>query len=150
MTSLPKSGARNAIATTHAGPRVYVSFSVGTEQYALEALHVLEVRRLEPMTPVENAPDFVKGVVLLREAAVPIVDLRTLLGAAEERTQGSACVILINMHGGTVGMIVDAVSGVVELVPDQIEAAPDSLFGEGIVLPKRSKRRKTGAAGLLH
>jgi purine-binding chemotaxis protein CheW len=142
MIKLPKAGYPSLCA--------YLSFRVGTEEYALDAHHVLEIRHLEPLAPVPSAPAFVKGVIELRGTAVPIVDLRTLLGATDGEPQQPAAVMVIHMHGGTVGMIVDAVSGLVELAPDQIRPAPEFGPGQGIVRSKRRKRRKAAPPRLLH
>jgi purine-binding chemotaxis protein CheW len=150
MSDLPKTGAGDAIEPGLAAPQAYLSFTVGSEEYALDAHHVLEIRHLEPLKPVPSAPAFVKGVIELRGAAVPIVDLRTLLGAADDEPQQPAAVMVIHMHGGTVGMIVDAVSGLVELAPDQIRPAPRLDLGQGIVKPKQRKRRKAAPPQLLH
>ncbi len=149
MSDLPKSGS-NAIEPELAAPQAYLSFTVGSEEYALDAHHVLEIRHLEPLMPVPSAPAFVKGVIELRGAAVPIVDLRALLGAVDDEAQQPAAVMVIHMHGGTVGMIVDAVSGLVELTPDQVRAAPELDLGQGIVRPKPRKRSKTAPPRLLH
>jgi purine-binding chemotaxis protein CheW len=142
MIKLPKAG--------FPSPNAYLSFRVGTEEYALDAHHVLEIRHLEPLAPVPSAPAFVKGVIELRGTAVPIVDLRTLLGATDDEPQQPAAVMVIHMHGGTVGMIVDAVSGLVELAPDQIRPAPEFGPGQGIVRPRQRKRRKAAPPRLLH
>jgi len=150
MTNPPKAGAGGVIEAGHTEPQAYLSFTVGSEEYALDAHHVVEIRHLEPLKPVPSAPAFVKGVIELRGAAVPIVDLRALLGATDDEQNQPAAVMVIHMHGGTVGMIVDAVSGLVELAPDQIRPAPELDLGQGIVSPKQRKRRKTAPPRLLH
>ncbi len=145
-----KADVASTIDAEQAGPNAYLSFTVGSEEYALDAQHVLEIRHLEPLMPVSSAPDFVKGVIELRGAAVPIVDLRALLGSTDKESQRPAAVMVIHMHGGTVGMIVDAVSGLVELTPDQVRPAPELDLGNGIVRTQGIKRRKAAKRRVLH
>jgi len=105
--------------------REFLTFTLGNEEYAVDILKVQEIRGYDPVTPIANTPPFIKGVVNLRGAIVPIVDLRVKfqLGNAEyhERT----VVIVLNLAGRIVGVVVDGVSDVVGLSPDQIKPAPE-------------------------
>jgi len=105
--------------------REFLTFTLGREEYAVDILKVQEIRGYDPVTPIANTPPFIKGVINLRGAIVPIVDLRLKfqLGNAEyhERT----VVIVLNLSGRIVGAVVDGVSDVVTLSPEQIKPAPE-------------------------
>jgi purine-binding chemotaxis protein CheW len=102
----------------------FLTFHVSTEEYGLDILRVQEIRSYEPPTRVANAPHFVKGVVNLRGVIVPIVDLRLRLGQSGEYNAFTV-VIILNVCQRVVGIVVDAVSDVLELNPDQIKARPE-------------------------
>jgi len=103
----------------------FLTFTLGQEEYAVDILKVQEIRGYDTVTPIANTPPFIKGVVNLRGAIVPIVDLRIKfqLGTADyhERT----VVIVLNLAGRIIGVVVDGVSDVVTLTPDQIKPAPE-------------------------
>lgn len=105
--------------------RGYLSFRLGAEEYALDILKVREIRNYERATAIASAPDFVKGVINLRGAIVPIFDLRTLLGFESAEYGPATVVIVLDVDGRTVGIVVDAVSDVVELGPAQVRPAPE-------------------------
>ena len=106
------------------GSKQFLTFHVSTEEYGLDILRVQEIRSYEPPTRVANAPHFVKGVVNLRGVIVPIVDLRLRLGQSGEYNAFTV-VIVLNVCQRVVGIVVDAVSDVLELNADQIKARPE-------------------------
>src|SRR5450830_1103885 len=101
-----------------AGAREYLTFRLDQEEYGIDILKVQEIRGYEPPTRIANAPEFIKGVVNLRGTIVPIVD------------------IILNLRTRVVGIVVDSVSDVMELSPDNIKAAPDieSVIDNGCIL----------------
>jgi purine-binding chemotaxis protein CheW len=103
----------------------YLTFRLGAEEYALDILKVQEIRNFEAVTAIANAPGYVKGVVNLRGEIVPIVDLRVLLGLANAEYTAFTVVIVLNLGKRTIGVVVDAVSDVIELGAEQIRPAPD-------------------------
>ena len=104
--------------------RQFLTFRVGTEEYGIDILRVQEIRSYEPPTRIANAPEFVKGVVNLRGVIVPIVDLRLRLGMPGEYNSFTV-VIILNVGQRVVGIVVDSVSDVLELQPDDIKARPE-------------------------
>jgi purine-binding chemotaxis protein CheW len=108
-----------------AAPREVLSFRLGAEEYGIDILRVQEIRGYEPPTRIANAPNFVKGVVNLRGVIVPIVDMRMRFNLSDVQYNTFTVVIVLNVGQRTVGMVVDSVSDVLELAPDQIKAAPD-------------------------
>lgn len=103
----------------------YLAFTLGREEYGLDILRVQEIRGYEPVTRIANAPGFIKGVVNLRGTIVPIVDMRIKLELGEPVYDQFTVVIILNIAGRVVGMVVDSVSDVTTLKPEQIRPAPE-------------------------
>ena len=106
-------------------PREVLSFKLGAEEYGIDILKVQEIRGYENPTRIANAPSFMKGVTNLRGVIVPIVDMRMRFGLDEVKYDAFTVVIILNVVGRTVGIVVDSVSDVLELRPDQIKPAPE-------------------------
>lgn len=103
----------------------YLAFTLGREEYGIDILRVQELRGYEPVTRIANAPDFIKGVVNLRGTIIPIVDMRIKLNLGEPTYDQFTVVIILNIGGRVVGMVVDSVSDVTTLSPDQVRPAPE-------------------------
>ena len=103
----------------------YLSFTLGEEEYGIEILKVQEIRSYEAVTHIANAPAFIKGVVNLRGIIVPIVDMRIKFNLGEAKYDQFTVVIILNVAGRIVGMVVDSVSDVITLSPEQMKPAPD-------------------------
>lgn len=108
----------------------YLTFSLGKEEYAMDILKVQEIRGYDSVTRIANSPDFMKGVINLRGVIVPIIDMRIKFNLGNVVYDEFTVVIIINVLGRVIGMVVDGVSDVVTLLPDQIRPAPE--FGSGI------------------
>ena len=102
-----------------------MSFKLGGEEYAISILKVQEIRGYDAVTRIANAPDYLKGVVNLRGIIVPIVDMRIKFNVGQATYDPFTVVIIMNINGHTIGMVVDSVSDVVTLTPDQVKPAPD-------------------------
>src|SRR6476469_3370093 len=102
----------------------FLSFRLGAEEYAIDILQVQEIRAQEPVTHIANAPAFVKGVINLRGQIVPIVDMRLKLGMPPAEG-GAPVIIILDIAGRITGVVVDAVSDVMALLPSQIRPAPE-------------------------
>ncbi|GHA84578.1 chemotaxis protein CheW [Modicisalibacter luteus] len=103
----------------------FLVFSLGEEEYAVDILKVQEIRGYENVTRIANAPDFIKGVTNLRGVIVPIVDLRIKFHLDKVEYGGQTVVIVVNVADRVVGIVVDGVSDVMTLSPDQIKPAPE-------------------------
>jgi purine-binding chemotaxis protein CheW len=103
----------------------YLTFRLGGEEYGIDILKVQEIRGYEQVTRIANAPAFIKGVVNLRGVIVPIVDLRLKFNLGEATYDAFTVVIILNVANRVVGAVVDSVSDVLELKPEQIKAAPE-------------------------
>lgn len=104
--------------------REYLSFHLGGEEYGIEILKVQEIRGYEAPTRIVNAPPFIKGVVNLRGVIVPIVDLRLKFDIVDPQYDAFTVVIVLNLSNRVVGIVVDAVSDVLELKAEDMKAAP--------------------------
>jgi purine-binding chemotaxis protein CheW len=112
-------------AATAARPREYLTFRLGEEEYGIDILKVQEIRGYEQPTRIANAPSFIKGVVNLRGVIVPIVDLRLKFNLGSAEYNDFTVVIILNLGSRVVGIVVDSVSDVMELAPEQIRPAPE-------------------------
>src|SRR5258706_16055991 len=103
----------------------FLAFTLGKEEYGIDILKVQEIRGYEAVTRIANSPEFIKGVVNLRGTIVPIVDMRIRFNLGEPSYDQFTVVIVLNIGGRVVGMVVDSVSDVTTLSPEQIKAAPE-------------------------
>lgn len=110
-------------AVASAAPLEVLTSRLGAEEYGLDILAVQEIRRYEAPTRIANAASHLLGVMNLRGVIVPIMDLRRRLGLPAENGNDTVTVI-VNVANRTVGLVVDAVSDVVALKPEQIQPRP--------------------------
>lgn len=103
----------------------YLTFTLGEESYGIDILKVQEIRGYDVVTHIANSPAFIKGVINLRGVIVPIVDMRIKFNIGEPVYNEFTVVIIINVLGKVIGMVVDGVSDVVGLAPEQIRPAPE-------------------------
>ena len=103
----------------------YLTFTLGAEEYAIDILKVQEIRGYEQPTVIANAPPFIKGVINLRGTIVPIVDMRIKFGVGKVEYTPFTVVIILNIGSRVVGIVVDGVSDVTALRPDQVRPAPE-------------------------
>lgn len=105
--------------------REYLTFRLDREEYGIDILKVQEIRGYEPPTRIANAPSFIKGVVNLRGTIVPIVDMRLKFNCVNAVYDSFTVVIILNLRQRIVGIVVDSVSDVMGLTPENLRAAPD-------------------------
>ena len=108
--------------------RKFLTFSLGGEEYGIEILQIKEIIGMMPITSVPRTPQFFKGVINLRGKVIPVVDLRLRFGMEEKEDTPQTCIVVVevNKDGGTetIGVVVDAVSEVVNIKPEDTEEAP--------------------------
>lgn len=107
------------------GTNEVLAFKLGEEEYGIDILKVQEIRGYDTVTRIANAPAFIKGVVNLRGVIVPIVDMRIRFNLGDPSYNQFTVVIILNVAGRIVGMVVDSVSDVITLSPEQIKPAPE-------------------------
>ena len=108
----------------------FLTFLVGEEEYGLDILKVQEVKAYSAITPIPNAPDYVRGVMNLRGTIIPVVDLRARFGLSKAAYNRLNVIVVATIKSKTVGLMVDAVSDVLNLPQDEIQPPPD--FGEAV------------------
>ena len=106
-------------------------FRIGSEFYGLDILRIREVIRPQKLTPVPKAPEFVEGVINLRGAVIPIVDLRKRFGASAESGGKKIRIIICVLAGKILGLVVDEVAEVRRYSRQEIQPAPQFLKGRG-------------------
>lgn len=108
----------------------YLTFFAGSEEYGLQIHKVREIFGMMPVTPVPQLPPHILGVINLRGRVIPVMDFRTTVGMFNEEQTSETCIIVVETFGVDVGMVVDKVSEVVDILGDQIEEPPS--FGAGV------------------
>lgn len=116
-------GAAASVAATSI--REFLAFKLGSEEYGINILSVQEIRSFEQPTRMTSAMPYLLGVVNLRGVIVPIVDMRIRFNLREVNYDHFTVVIVLNLGARVVGMVVDGVSDVIALSPDQLRAVPE-------------------------
>lgn len=101
----------------------YLAFRLGAQEYGIGIMNVKEIRTYEKPTRMAGARACVPGVLNLRGDIVPVVDLRTRFGLPDGIDEHTVTVVM-GLPSGIVGVVVDAVSDVLELRPDEIKPVP--------------------------
>ena len=101
-----------------------VVFNLADEHYGVDIGAVESIIKLQPITAVPRAPGFIQGVTNLRGAVLPVIDLRERFGLPANGTTRDTRIVVIEMNGDQVGMVVDAVSEVLSVPKEDIEAPP--------------------------
>lgn len=135
MAEPKKSGARQV---KHAPPaerkQQYLAFGLGGDAFAMEIGYVKEVLQYGELTEVPLMPPFIRGVINLRGAMVPVIDLSVRLGRALTQIARRSCVVILEVPRAegsvVVGVIVENVSEVLELAASDIDPAPS--FGRDL------------------
>lgn len=107
------------------GAKEFLTFVLGDEEYGIDILRVQEIRGYDAVTKIANAPAFIKGVINLRGAIVPIVDLRIRFNLELVEYNEFTVVVILNVLNRTIGIVVDGVSDVIALSPAEIKPAPE-------------------------
>ncbi|NRD79372.1 purine-binding chemotaxis protein CheW [Bacillus sp. BRMEA1] len=105
-----------------------VAFKIGEEEYGLDLNQVQSIERIQHITRVPNAPEFVKGVINLRGNVTPIIDLPSKLNLGEAQYTDSTRVIITRFEEMELGWIVDETNDVIDISPDIIEPASSNVF----------------------
>ena len=103
----------------------FLAFTLGQEEYGIDIQKVQELRGYDTVTRIANAPEHIKGVVNLRGIIVPIIDMRIKFNLGTPTYDQFTVVIILNMASRVMGMVVDSVSDVITLSPEQIKPAPE-------------------------
>ncbi len=107
----------------------FLTFVLGAEEYGVDILRVQEIKGWDSVTPIPNTPEYIKGVINLRGTIVPIVDLRQRFSMPEVEYGPITVVIVLKIECADrdriMGIVVDGVSDVYDVPPDEMKEAPD-------------------------
>lgn len=131
----------------------YLGFLLENEEYVVEMERIKEIIKLKEITEIPGSPPHLLGIISLRGIVVPIIDARKRLGlVAKEPDERSRIIVLYN-EDEFIGILVDKITGIMELSEDKTEPPPDSLtpdeakfirginrFGERIVIILNTER----------
>ena len=109
--------------------REVIAFRVAEQEYCVDIMAVREIRGWTPATPLPRAPDFVRGVINLRGAVLPIVDMAARLGLGQSEPSARHVIIVVWIQGRLVGLLVDAVCDILT-PPEELQATPDMMGQE--------------------
>lgn len=98
---------------------LYMVFIINNQKYALSSRHIIEIVGLSKITKVPFIPKYIKGIVNLRSTIIPIIDARMRFGLEPIDYNERTCIIIIENGEDKVGLIVDAVSEVITILPEQ-------------------------------
>jgi purine-binding chemotaxis protein CheW len=104
---------------------------LGDELYGLDIGSVYEIIRFQESTAVPTAPDFVDGVINLRGRVIPVMDMASRFGMERSATTKSTRIIVAGTAGMRVGLVVDAVTEVLMIAEEAVEATPGVASGNG-------------------
>jgi purine-binding chemotaxis protein CheW len=120
--------------TAENAPVQYLTFTLGDEVFAMDIRTVREIIQHAAMTVVPLMPNFVRGVINLRGAVVPVIDLQSRFGRATTVVGKKTCIVIFDASSEgekvELGLMVDSVSEVIDILPAQIEPPPH--FGTSI------------------
>ena len=123
--------ARNAVAVLAADggdEQQYLTFTLGEEMFAIGILSIREIIEYGSLTEVPMTPPFIRGVINLRGAVVPVVDLAVRFGRTARETTKRTCIVILEIESERgrqeMGIVVDAVSEVLEIPTTEIEPPP--------------------------
>jgi purine-binding chemotaxis protein CheW len=126
----------------HTVPTRFLSFALGGLEYGIDFARVQELRVLKALERFASAGEIVGGVAVSRGVIMPLVDMRAAFGTSPDAPDPMLDVIILKLSHCTIGMVVDGVTGVVTLAPEQVGAVPGAgqveyLLGLGSVGARR-------------
>jgi purine-binding chemotaxis protein CheW len=107
-----------------ADERQIVVFRLADAVYGIDIRAVREIIRMQAITPVPNAPEFIEGVTNLRGKICPVMDLRRRFALDVSRITGDSRIVVLEIDGEDVGMIVDGVAEVLRVPGGRVEEPP--------------------------
>jgi purine-binding chemotaxis protein CheW len=113
------------VSKTNAGAREYITFRIGDQYYCIDIMSVREIRGWTPATTLPRAPGYVRGVINLRGVVLPIIDLADRLGFPATEPTARHVIIVAQTGKHVVGLLVDAVSDIINMPADKVQPTPD-------------------------
>jgi purine-binding chemotaxis protein CheW len=107
------------------GARELIAFRIGDQEFCVDIMSVREIRGWTPATQMPHAPAYVMGVINLRGAVLPIIDLSARLGMNEAEPTARHVIIVAQVKNQIVGLLVEAVSDILTITDDNIQPVPE-------------------------
>jgi purine-binding chemotaxis protein CheW len=104
-----------------------VIFRLAGEEFGLDIAQVREIIRMQAITPMPKAPEFIEGVINLRGAIIAVMDLAKRFGLPEAKRTEKSRIVVSEVKENTVGLIVDEVPEVLRIAEENIEATPEMI-----------------------
>lgn len=134
MGQLVQARGSAAVASGNTAPAQYLTFTLGGEMFGVGILNVKEIIEFGNLTEIPMMPPFIRGVINLRGAVVPVIDLAARFGSKTTEVGRRTCIVIVEVSDDEIrhdiGIIVDAVSEVLEIPGSEIEPPPS--FGARI------------------
>lgn len=111
--------------TNYTKDRELIAFRVGAQEFCINIMSVREIRGWTAATSLPHSPDYLRGVINLRGAVLPIVDLAVRLGLARNEPTERNVIIVVQIEHQQIGLLVDAVSDILTFSDDNIQPTPD-------------------------
>lgn len=112
--------------STHDAPASqYLTLNLAQEEYGVDILAVREIRGWTPVTRIPQAPSYVLGVLNLRGAIVPVIDMRLRFGLPREEYTANTVTVIVTVAGRNFGVVVDGVSDVLDVTAANLRPVPD-------------------------
>ena len=105
--------------------RELIAFRIGEQEFCVDIMSVREIRGWTPATPLPRAPGYMKGVINLRGAVLPIIDLGARFGLQTSEPSARHVIMVAHVGGRMVGLLVDAVSDIIQLTDEAVQPTPD-------------------------
>src|SRR5690606_32510676 len=102
-----------------------IAFRLGEQEFCVDIMSVRDIRGWTPTTPLPHSSDYVKGVINLRGAVLPVVDLAARLGFDPAEPSARHVIIITQVGNQTIGLLVDAVSDILTVNSSAIQATPN-------------------------
>jgi purine-binding chemotaxis protein CheW len=102
-----------------------ISFCIGEQEFCIDVKTVREIRGWTPATPIPHAPSYMRGVINLRGAIMPVIDLRNRLGLGVTIPETRHVIVVVECRDRLAGILVDAVSETFTVPRDSLQPAPD-------------------------
>ena len=105
--------------------RELIAFRIGGQEFCVDIMSVREIRGWTPATPLPRSPGYMKGVINLRGTVLPIIDLGARFGLETSEPTARHVIMVANIGGRTVGLLVDAVSDILQMTEASVQPTPD-------------------------
>lgn len=107
----------------------YLTFGLGKDEFGIEIKYVREIIGIQPISEVPEVPDFIRGIINLRGKIIPVMDVRTRFKKEVIAYNDRTCIIVVDIHDNSMGLIVDKVLEVLSIAEAEIVPPPEYRAG---------------------